>query len=186
MKTNRKTHSYRFAVFVIAILFVLSCLVPYGCKRETPPTQQTSSTNDDPQKEMIEHVIAAKLPESVRNCRYHSKSYGMGSGTGWGYFEISRADLSILLDSSDHLPDASEFGQDSGAKFNIEKYLERTGESIAWWKPLTLQKRRYAQKILGSENVTGFLNLMMLPGMNICVGEIREDWLGVYLVYHCG
>ena len=38
----------------------------------------------DPQKERIEHIIRTKLPESVRNCRYHSKNYGMGHGIGWG------------------------------------------------------------------------------------------------------
>jgi predicted dehydrogenase len=140
----------------------------------------------DPHKEMIEHVFVAKLPKSVRNCRYHSKSYGMGRGTGWGYFEISRADLPALLDATDHLPDVSELGQDSGVRFNIEIYLERTGESIAWWKPLTLQKRRYAQKIIGSENVTENFALSMLPAISICVGEIRDDWMGVYFTYHCG
>ena len=94
--------------------------------------------------------------------------------------------MRYLLDASDYLPDASEFGQHSGVRFNIEKYLERTGESIAWWKPLTLQKRQYAQKVIGSENVTGFLELIMLPVIDICVGEIRDDWMGVYLVYECG
>jgi len=138
-----------------------------------------------PHKEMIEHVIGTKLPESVRNCRYHSKSYGMGHGTGWGYFEISRADLPALLDASDYLPDASELGQHHGIKFNIEKYLERTGESIAWWKPLTLKNRQYAQKIIGSEKVTESFALSMLPAMDICIGEIREDRLGVYIIYHC-
>jgi len=141
---------------------------------------------DDPHREMIEHVLAAKLPASARNCRYHSKSYGMGRGTGWGYFEISMADLLALLDASDHLPSASELGQDSGSRFNIEKYLERTGESIAWWKPLTLRNRRYAQKIIGSENVTERFPLSMLPSMSICVGEIRHDWMGIYIVYDCG
>jgi hypothetical protein len=135
---------------------------------------------------MIESVFRARLPESAKNCRYHFKNYGMGHGTGWGYFEISGADMRYLLDASDYLPDASELGQHSGVRFNIEKYLERTGESIAWWKPLTLQKRQYAQKVIGSENVTGFLELIMLPVIDICVGEIRDDWMGVYLVYECG
>ena len=134
---------------------------------------------------MIEHIIGTKLPESVRNCRYHSKSYGMGRGTGWGYFEISRGALPALLDASDNLPNVSELGQNSGIRFNIEKYLERTGESITWWKPLTLQKRRYAQKIIGSEKVTESFAISMLPAMDICVGEIRDAWMGVYLVYHC-
>jgi hypothetical protein len=133
---------------------------------------------------MIEHIIGTKLPKSVRTCRFYSKDYGMGIGTGWGYFEISRADLRILLDTSDHLPDASELGQDSGARFNIENYVEQTSEKITWWKPLSLKNRRYAQNILGSENVTDGFQLMMLPAMDICVGEIREDWLGVYLFYH--
>ena len=97
-----------------------------------------------------------------------------------------RADLPALLVSTDHLPDIPKLGQKPGIKFNIEQYLERTGESLAWWKPLTLKNRRYAQKILGSEDVTDRFQLMMLPAMDICVGEIREDWLGVYLVYHYG
>jgi len=140
----------------------------------------------NPQKEMIEHLLGVKLPESARNCRYHSKSYGMGRGTGWGYFEIARADLPALMNASDYLPDLSELGQNSGSRFNIEKYLERSGESVAWWKPLTLQNRRYAQKIIGSENVTERFRLSMLPSMDICVGEIRGDWMGVYIVYNCG
>ena len=140
----------------------------------------------DPHKEMIEHVLGARLPESARNCRYHSKSYGMGRGTGWGFFEISRADLPALLDASDNLPDASEFAQDSRVRSDIEEYLERTGESIAWWKPLTLRKRQYANKIIGSENVTERFALIMLPAINICIGEIRDGWMGVYFVYHCG
>lgn len=134
---------------------------------------------------MIEHVIGMKLPESVRNCRYHSKSYGMGRGTGWGYFEISGADLPVLLDASDYLPDSSVLGQHPGIRFNVEKYLERTGESIAWWKPLTLRKRRYAQKIIGGEKITQSFELSMLPAMDICFGEIQDDIMGVYFVYHC-
>jgi hypothetical protein len=90
------------------------------------------------------------------------------------------------LNASDNLPDVSELGQNSGSRFNIEKYLEQTGESITWWKPLTLLKRRYAQKIIGSEKVTESFAISMLPAMDICVGEIRDAWMGVYLVYHCG
>ena len=139
----------------------------------------------NPHKKYIEHIIGTKLPKSARNCRYHSKG-AMGSGTCWAYFEISRADLPVLLDSTDHLPGISELGQHPGIKFNIEQYLERTGESLAWWKPLTLKNRQYAQKLLGGENVKDFFQRMMLPAMDICVGEIRADWLGVYLVYHYG
>jgi hypothetical protein len=109
----------------------------------------------------------------------------MGYSTGWGYFEIPRRDMRYLLDASDYLPDASEFGHHH-SRLEIEKYMERTGESIAWWKPLTLQKRQYAQKVIDSENVTDFFELIMLPVINICVGEIRDDWMGVYLVYECG
>jgi hypothetical protein len=172
-KINRRT---------VVQLFVFSCLLTCGCGRKASSTQQISSPDYDAQKEMIEHIIGTKLPDSVRNCRYHSKSYGMGRGTGWGYFEISGADL---LDASDYLPGASILGQHPGIRFNIEKYLDRTGESITWWKPLTLQKRRYAQKIIGSEKVTESFALSMLPAMDICVGEIRDSWMGVYIVYHC-
>lgn len=184
MESKRIAFICRCAALAVIPLLVFSCLLP-GCGRGTTWTQEVSCDDYDPQKEMIGHIIAAKLPESARNCRFHSKGR-MGRGTCWAYFEISRADLPALLDSTDHLPDSSELGQDPGIKFNIEQYVEQEGESIAWWKPLTLQKRRYAQKVIGSENVTGSLNLMMLPAMDICVGEIREDWLGVYLVYHYG
>jgi len=138
----------------------------------------------NPHKKSIEHIAGTKLPNSVRHCRYHSESYGMGSGATWGYFEISRKDLPVLLNTSDYLPDASKLSPDSGAKFNIEKYAEQTSEKITWWKPLSLRKRQYAQEIVGSENVTDSLQLLMYPAMDICVGEIREDWLGVYLFYH--
>ena len=140
----------------------------------------------DSHKEMIEQIIRVRLPDSARNFRCRHKSYGMGSGVTWTSFEISRADMRHLLDACDSLPDASELGQDSGVRFNIEKYMARTGESIIWWKPLTLQKRQYAQKIIGSENVTQRFELSMLPAMDICVGEIRDDLMGVYFVYHCG
>jgi hypothetical protein len=185
MESKRIIYCCRYAVFAIAQIFVFSCFMACGCGCKASSTQQVSSPDYDAQKEMIEHVIGTKLPESVRNCRYHSKSYGMGRGTGWGYFEISRGALPALLDASDYLPNASELGQHPGIRFNIEKYLERTGESIAWWKPLTLRERRYAQKIIGSEKVTESFALSMLPAMDICVGEIRDAWMGVYTVYHC-
>jgi hypothetical protein len=186
MGSNRVTYNYRCAIFAIAQLFFFSCLLTCGCERQVSSKQQISSDEYDPQKEIIEKVFRAKLPASVRNCRYHSKDYGMGSSTEWGYFEISRADLRTLLNTTDNLPDVSELGQHSGARYNIEKYLEQTGESIAWWKPLTLQKRRYAHKVIGSENVTDFGNFMMLPVIDICVGEIRDGWMGVYLTYNTG
>ena len=181
---NQKTQT-KINRCAVAQLFVFSCLLTCGCERKASSTQQISSPDYDAEKEMIEHVIATKLPDSVRNCRYHSKSYGMGRGTGWGYFEISGRDLSNLLNKSDNLPDATELGQHPGIRFNIEKYLERTGENIAWWKPLTLRNRRYAQKIVGREKVTRSFELSMLPAMDICVGEIHDDIMGVYLVYHC-
>ncbi|HCO94808.1 MAG TPA: hypothetical protein DIU00_12795 [Phycisphaerales bacterium] len=84
------------------------------------------------------------------------------------------------MNSSDYLPNAFELGQDSGSRFNIEKYLERTGESIAWWKPLILQKRQYAQKIIES------LGPAWSRTIDICIGEIRDDWMGVYFVYNHG
>jgi hypothetical protein len=185
MESKHIICSRQYTAFIIARLFAFCCLLICGCGREISSTQQISSPDYDAQKEMIEHIIGTKLPESVRNCRYHSKSYGMGRGTGWGFFEISGTDLPNLLDTSVNLPDASELGQHPGVRFNIEKYLERTGESIAWWKPLTLRKRRYAQRIIGSEKVTQSFELSMLPAMDICVGEIREGIMGVYLVYHC-
>ena len=110
----------------------------------------------------------------------------MGQGVGWGFFEISRADLQYLLDASDNLPDATELGQDPVARENIERAMQQAGVSITWWRPLTLQNRRFAQKILGGEKVTGNLGLLMLAQFDICVGEIQDDLMGVYLVYHCG
>lgn len=183
MESKRITHNCRCAVFVIAQLFFFSCLLTCGC--ETTSKQQTSSDDYDPQKEIIEKVFRARLPESVRNCKYHFKSYGMSGGIGWGFFEISRADMQYLLDASDYLPDTSVFGRHH-SRFDMEKYLEQTGESIAWWKPVTLQKRQYAQKVIDGENVTEFFERITLPVINICVGEIRDDWMGVYFTYHLG
>jgi len=131
------------------------------------------------EKESIEHIIGVKLPESVRNCRYHSKDYGMGSGVGWGFFEIPRLDLLQLLEASEKLPDASELGQNPGARENVERAIEQTGESITWWKPLALEKRQYANKVLDS------LGPVWSRQIDICAGEIRDDLMGVYLVYHC-
>jgi len=186
MESKRIICCFRCVKFAIALLFVFSCLLTCGCGRQVSSMQQVSSADYNPEKEKIERIIGAELPESVRHCKYHSKDYGMGHGTAWGYFETSKADLRTLLDSADRLPDASELGKHPGARFNIEKYLERTGESIAWWKPLTLQKRRYAHKVIGSENATDFGSFMMLPVISICVGEIRDDWMGVYFTYHTG
>ena len=185
MDSNHIMRSCRGGASVITRLFAFWCLLSCGCGSEISSTQQVSSADYDSQREWIEQVFRASLPESARSCRYHFKNYGMGYSTGWGYFEIPRRDMRYLLDASDYLPDASEFGHHH-SRLEIEKYMERTGESIAWWKPLTLQKRQYAQKVIDSENVTDFFELIMLPVINICVGEIRDDWMGVYLVYECG
>jgi hypothetical protein len=134
----------------------------------------------DSQKEMIEHIIGAKLPRSVRNCRYHSKSYGMGSGVTWGFFEICRADLPDLLDASETLPDAADLGQNGVAKENVERAMKQSSGSMAWWRPLTLRKRQCASKVLES------LGFVWSRQIDICVGEIRDDLMGVYFVYHCG
>jgi len=103
----------------------------------------------------------------------------MGHGIGWGFFEISRADLQYLLDASDNLPDATELGQDPGARENIERAMQQAGKSITWWKPLTLRKRRYAEKIIERMGLVGNRQI------DICAGEIRDNLMGVYLVYHC-
>lgn len=184
MESNHIMRGCGGGTSVFIRLFVFFCLLLCGSGRETTSTQQISSADYDPQREWIEQVFRARLPESARNCRFHSKGR-MGRGTCWAYFEISRADLPALLDASDYLPEASEFGQHH-SKLDMEKYMERTGERIAWWKPLILQKRQYAQKVMGSENVTVFFELIMLPVINICVGEIRDDWMGVYFLYECG
>jgi len=103
----------------------------------------------------------------------------MGSGVNWSFFEISRVDLSYLLEASETLPDVSELGQYPVAKENIERAIEQSGEKIKWWKPLTLKKRQYASKVLES------LGPVWSRQIDICVGKIRDDWMGVYLVYHC-
>ena len=90
------------------------------------------------------------------------------------------------MSASDNLPDVSELGHHPGVRVNIEKYLERTGESIVCRKPLTLRKRQYAQKIIGSDNVTESFELFMLPVIDICVGEILDDLMGVYFIYPSG
>ena len=186
MESNHIMSACRYIVLVIAQLFVFSWVLSCGCGRQTSSTEQVSSADYNPQKERIERIIGVELPESAGNCRYDSKDYGMGNGIGWGYFEISNADLPGLLDATNNLPDAAELGQDPVARENIERAMQQAGVSITWWKPLTLRKRQYAEKIIGSEKVTGNMGILMLPQIDICVGEIRDDLMGVYLVYHCG
>jgi hypothetical protein len=178
METSRITQNYRCATLAIVQLLVFSCLLTCGCGSKTTLTQKVSSADYDAQKERIERIVGVKLPESAGNCRYDSKSYGFGSGVGWGYFEISRSDLPYLLDASDNLPNASELGQNPVATENIERAMQQTGVSLTWWKPFTLKRRQYANKVIGSMGFVGG------PQMDICVGEIHNNLMGVYLVYH--
>jgi hypothetical protein len=179
MESNHVICYCRCAAFAITQLLVFSGMLTCGCGRQASSTQQISSADYNAQRERIERIIGVKLPESVRNCRYDSMSYGLGHGVGWFFFEISRADLSNLLDESDNLPNVSELGQDRVARENIERAMQQAGENLTWWKPLTLQKRQYASKVLASLRFIGGQQ------MDICVGEIRDDLMGVYLVYHC-
>jgi len=168
MESKRITCRHQCVVFAIAHVFVFSCLLTCWCGCEASSRQQVSSTDYYPQKERIEHVAGVKLPESARNCRYDSEDYGMGHGVGWGFFEISRSDLQYLLDASDNLPDATELGQNPGARENIERAMQQAGKSMTWWKPLTLQKRRYAEKIIERMGLVGNRQI------DICAGEIRD------------
>ena len=179
MESNNVICYCRFAAFAITQLLVFSGMLTCGCGRQASSTQQISSADYNAQRDRIERIIGVKLPESVRNCRYDSENYGLGHGIGWGYFEISRTNLRTLLDTTDNLPDVSELGQDPGARENIERAMQQAGKNITWWKPLMLQKRRYAEKIIES------LGLVGIRQMDICIGEIRDDLMGVYLVYHC-
>jgi hypothetical protein len=127
-------------------------------------------------RKAIEHIIQAELPESVDNCRHDWKG-SMGSGVAWAYFEISKTDLTLLLDKCDALPDSSELGQHAGPKWNIE----HPGEELGWWKPSELNKRQYAGKEEGLQPLS-----ISISGcrIDICVGEIDNNLMGVYLVYH--
>ena len=48
-----------------------------------------------------------------------------------------------------------------------------------WWKPLELSQRQYAwyEKFGNSPMPHG-------PQMDICVGQIEDDLMGFYFVYH--
>jgi hypothetical protein len=179
-ESNRRSCSYQRVTSAVAQLFVSSCLLTWGCGREPPPTPRVSFADYVTEKEMIENFIGVELPLSVRNCRYHSRSYGMDSGgTAWFFFESPRADMLRILDASQILPDASKLSGNPGARENIERTMKQTGESLTWWKPLELQNRRYATRVI--EN----LDLVWSRQVDICAGVIRDDLMGVYLVYHC-
>lgn len=179
MESKRISCNCRYAIFVFARLFVLTCLLTYGCRRETSLTQKMSSNHCGPEREMIEHVIGVKLPDSVRNCRYHYKDYGMMHSITWGYFEIAGADVPQLLEASDYLPDAFELDH-AGSRFNIEQATQRSGKCPIWWKPTTIRNRRYAGKVIES------LGPVWGRQIDICVGKMRGDFVGVYLIYYVG
>jgi hypothetical protein len=134
------------------------------------PLEGTTYKSKD--QKAIEHIIQATLPESVGNCKYDGKGF-MGSGVAWAYFEIPKTDLTLLLDKCDALPDSSELGQDADPKWNIE----HPGEGLGWWKPSELNNRQYAGQEEGAQPVFG-------RRIDICVGEISKNLMGVYLVYH--
>ena len=153
-------------------------------RRETAPKTDMQVMTDDGMdetvaKEMIEHIIDVDLSESARNCKYHSVSLGLGVVFCYGYFEIHRTDLLSLMDTSEKLPDASELGQNPFAIRQVEKALELSRESMEWWKPLTLDNRQYANKVIFS-SPSGWGGYV---GLAICTGEIRDDFMSVYLVY---
>ncbi len=153
-------------------------------RRETAPKTDIQVMTDGGMdetvaKEMIEHIIDVNLPESARNCKYHSVSLGLGVVFCYGYFEIHKTDLLSLMDTSEKLPDASELGQNPFAIRQVEKALELSSESMEWWKPLSLDNRQYANKVIFSSPSAwgGYV------GLAICTGEIRDDFMSVYLVY---
>jgi 5-hydroxyisourate hydrolase-like protein (transthyretin family) len=144
-----------------------------GKETKEPPADDRTA------KEMIEHIIDVNLPESARNCKYHSMSLELGVVFCYGYFEIHRTDLLSLMDTSEKLPDASELGQNPFAIRQVEKALELSSEGTEWWKPLSLDNRQYANKVIFSSPsaLGGYV------GLAICTGEIRDDFMSVYLVY---
>lgn len=123
-------------------------------------------------RESIEHIIQTKLPESADNCKYAGKG-SMGWGISWAYFEIPRTNLELLLDDCNSLPDTAVLGQDAGPKWNIE----HPGDELDWWKPAELRNRKYAGKEKGTQP-------LLNRRIDICVGQIKDDLMGVYLVYH--
>ena len=131
-----------------------------------------SITYNGKDRKAIEHIIQVELPESVDNCKHDGKGF-MGSGVAWAYFEIPETDLMFLLNKCDALPDSTELGQHAGPKWNIE----HPGKELGWWKPLELKNQQYAGKEEGAQPVFG-------RRIDICVGEINKDLMGVYLVYH--
>ncbi|MEJ2702114.1 MAG: carboxypeptidase regulatory-like domain-containing protein [Sedimentisphaerales bacterium] len=144
-----------------------------GKETKEPPADDRTA------KEMIEHIIDVNLPKSARNCKYHSVSLELGVVFCYGYFEIHRTDFLSLMDMSEKLPDASELGQNPFAIRQVEKALELSSEPMAWWKPLSLDNRQYGNKVIFSSPsaLGGYV------GLAICTGEIRDDLMGVYLVY---
>lgn len=185
-----KTPVVNIFKFAILQFFIFFCLMSSGCEKQEPSTlpekpsvdstlQEESPADDSTAKEMIEHIIDVNLPESARNCKYHSVSLELGVVFCYGYFEIHRTDLLSLMDTSEKLPDASELGQNPFAIRQVEKALELSSESMEWWKPLSLDNRQYANKVIFSSPsaLGGYV------GLAICTGEIRDDFMSVYLVY---
>ena len=187
---------------------VVLLLIFSGCeKQESSPSMEVSSTepgskqqvvvDDNAAKEKIESLLGMELPTSAGNCKYHSISYGLArGGVGYGYFEINRTYIQSLLDGSDNFPDSSELGENQIAKENVEKAIEQWQKFTAtsdneknmkesaeilkdWWKPLELSQRQYAsyEKFGNSPMPHG-------PQMDICVGQIKDDLMGFYFVYH--
>jgi len=180
MKSKRITFNFQFTVFVITQLSIIFCMLTFGCRNEDSSIQKVSSVDDNKEKKMIENILKVKLPESVRNCRYFGKDVLFGGGIGCGFFEISKNDLLYLLNTTETLPEISKFGQDSGPKDNIERAIKISGENLTWWKPSILQRRQYAHKII--ENLG---RPFWSRHISICIGEIHNNLMGVYLVYIC-
>jgi hypothetical protein len=179
----------RYIELVIIQIFLFSCLMSSGCKnKESVSFKEVNSVDvvlqkqsldvNDVAKKSIEKIIVGKLPSSVRDCKYHYKKLGLGVVITYGYFEIPRRDLLSLLGTVKYLPDMSEFGQDIDAIRQFES-SEKFVEGMEWWKPSSLNNRQYANKVIFSSNsvLSGYV------GLAICLGEIQNDLIGVYLAY---
>jgi len=68
------------------------------------------------------------------------------------------------------------FSAISAVQLNQRYTLTGSGSIKDWWKPMSLTEQQYAAK--------GLYGGMAV--MDICVGEIQGDIMGVYLVYHSG
>ena len=148
-----------------------------GCSSSALSEMPSDAVRSSRERQAIEHIIKCQLCDSARNCRYHAKSYGMGSGQCWIYFEVPRADLLKLLEACPALPVPDELGENSVARENIEELTQRSNESIPWWRPETLTNRQYASR----DVPFGKLGIFGLQ-FDVCTGQLQGRWYGLYMI----